>query len=113
VFAGVVGKPAELNKDAPDYWTKLATSAGYSITTVQKAEQILVARGWLVRIRTGKNWLTRAERRELHAAGSAARQRRNVWACTVPKLAQPASTAAVLVDNVVDRLVDNIVAAVP
>jgi hypothetical protein len=99
--------PGELDTDAADYWTKLAVATGYSVTTVQKAEQVLVARGWLVRIRTGKNWLTRAERRELNAGGSRARQRRNVWACTLPKLARSASPPAVPVDEAVDRLVDN------
>ena len=105
--AALTTKPGELDKDAADYWARLATSTGYSITTVQKAEQVLVARGWLVRIRTGKNWLTRAERLELDAAGSRARQRRNVWACTQPQHTRRASPPAAPVDDVVDHLVDN------
>lgn len=81
--AALATKSDQLDSGADDYWTRLAASTGYGVTTIQKAEQVLVARGWLVRVRRGKNWLTREERQELWRAGSVARQRRNVWACSM------------------------------
>jgi hypothetical protein len=75
---------ASLDLDDPAALARLQTATGYGQTTLQKAAQVLAARGWIVLIRTGKNWLTVDERRELWLAGSAARQRRNVWACTIP-----------------------------
>ena len=83
--AALTAIAAELDPDAANYWTQVATSSGYALTTVQKAVQVLGARGWLVLVRTGKNYLTRAERTEMWRAGVPARQRRNVWACTLPR----------------------------
>ena len=93
--AALASKPSDLDEDANDARARVAASTGYGLTTIQKAEQVLLARGWLVRIRSGKNWLTQEERKELWRAGSAARQRRNVWACTVPAhLNRPAAAAS-------------------
>jgi hypothetical protein len=77
-------KASELDPDSANYWARVATSSGYGLTTIQKAVQVLAARGWLALIRTGKNYLTREDRTEMWRAGTAARQRRNVWACTLP-----------------------------
>ena len=86
--AALTATAAQLNPDAPDRWTRAATSSGYALTTVQKAVQVLGARGWLVLVRTGKNYLTRSDRTEMRRAGATARRRRNVWACTVPPYAR-------------------------
>lgn len=77
-------KAADLDSESADYWARLATSSGYGLTTIQKAVQVLAARGWLVLIRAGKNYLSLEDRTEMWRAGTAARQRRNVWACTLP-----------------------------
>jgi hypothetical protein len=73
-----------LDLDDPAVLARLQAATGYGQTTLQKAARVLATRGWIVLIRAGKNWLTIDERKELWRAGSAARQRRNVWACTIP-----------------------------
>jgi hypothetical protein len=55
--------------------------------------------GWLVVIRTGKNWLTASERQELWLSGSKARQRRPVYACTYPARRQRPRRHVTPVDN--------------
>jgi hypothetical protein len=80
----LIAKPGQLDPDDAAYYAQLAAATGYSRSTVQKAIRVLEARGWLVRVRLGKNWLTKDERLEVHQSGSAARRRRNVWACTIP-----------------------------
>ncbi len=83
--AALTAKAAQLNTDAVNCWAPVTTSSGYALTTVQKAVQVLCARGWLMLVRAGKNYLTRADRAELWRTGARARQRRNVWACTLPR----------------------------
>ncbi len=73
-----------LDLDDPSVLAQLRAATGYGQTTLQKAARVLASRGWIVLIRAGKNWLTVDERKELWRAGSTARQRRNVWACTIP-----------------------------
>jgi hypothetical protein len=68
----------------PAALARLQAATSYGQTTLQKAARVLAARGWIVLIRAGKNWLSVEERRELRHAGSNAGQRRNVWACTIP-----------------------------
>lgn len=68
----------------PESLARLAASSGYGLTTVQKAVSVLVRRGWLVLMRAGKNRLGANDRLELWEAGSKARRRRNVWACSLP-----------------------------
>lgn len=93
--AALAAKAAELDLEAANYWAQVATSSGYALTTVQKAVQVLRARGWLVLVRAGKNYLSGADRTELWRAGAPARQRRNVWACTLPgDLRRPTPVAA-------------------
>ena len=83
-----------LDLDDPAVLARLQVATGYGQTTLQKAARVLAGRGWIVLIRAGKNWLTIDERKELWRAGSAARQRRNVWACTIPTTcAAPACSA--------------------
>jgi hypothetical protein len=82
--AALTIKARDVDDADPAALAQLATSSGYGLTTVQKAVQVLARRGWLVLVRAGKNRLTFTERLELHAAASKARQRRNVWACTLP-----------------------------
>lgn len=87
--AALAGRP--IPADEPDLTAlaRLGTNSGYGLTTVQKAVRVLHRRGWLVLVRNGKNRLTSAERKELWCAGSKARRRRNVWACTMPKRRLP------------------------
>lgn len=73
-----------LDLDDPAVLAQLRAATGYGQTTLQKAARVLAGRGWIVLIRAGKNWLTVDDRKELWRAGSTARQRRNVWACTIP-----------------------------
>ena len=87
-------QPSATDEPDPDALARLASSSGYGLTTVQKAVQVLPRRGWLVLVRAGKNRLTSTERRELWRAGSKARQRRNVWACTMPKCRPPVDNSA-------------------
>ena len=82
--AALTTKPAALDLDDPAALARLQAATGYSKTSLQKAGRVLSARGWIVLVRAGKNWLTVDERKELWRGGSAARQRRNVWACTIP-----------------------------
>jgi len=81
----LTAKPAELDLDDLAVLAQMEASTGYGKTTLQKAAAVLAARGWIVLVRAGKNWLREEERKELWRAGSAARKRRNVWACTIPK----------------------------
>jgi len=103
--AGLTAKPAELDLDDPIVLAQLTAATGYGETTLQKAARVLAERGWIVLIRAGKNWLRRDERQELWRAGSAARQRRNVWACTIPAhlRAQSAEQAPPTLDTETDR----------
>lgn len=90
--------------------TRLMASTGYGLTTVQKALRVLEARGFLVQVRTGKNWLSRADRLELWEAGSKARERRNVWACSLPRgIVKPSPIDGVPVDKAISpaAVVDN------
>lgn len=80
----LTAKPSELDLDDPVLLARLQTATGYGKTSLQKAARVLAERGWIVLVRSGKNWLTPEDRQELRRAGSAARQRRNVWACTTP-----------------------------
>ena len=64
---------------------RLAVATGYAETTVEKAVTVLLELGWLVRLRVGKNWLSRAEKVAIWGTGSKARQQRAVYACTVPR----------------------------
>lgn len=82
--AALASKPAELDLEDPAALAKMKAATGYGKTSLQKAGRVLADRGWIVLIRGGKNWLTVEERKELWRAGSPARQRRNVWACTIP-----------------------------
>lgn len=63
---------------------EIIVATGYGETTVEKAIAVLATLGWVKVIRTGKNWLSAEDRRELHRAHSKARQRRPVYACTYP-----------------------------
>ncbi len=98
--AALTAHPNSLDVDDPAVLGPLEAATGYGLTTLQKAGRVLAARGWIVLIRSGKNRLTRADRVELRRGGSAADQRRNVWACTIPRhlRAKPAP---------VDKSVDN------
>jgi len=96
--AALTAQPAPTTGEA-DLCRQLRHATGYGLSTVQKAVQVLRELGYLALIRTGKNWLTRDERLELHAAGSKARTRRNVWACTLPSPTIPATTSPTPVDN--------------
>lgn len=87
--AALTARAKELDPDAADYWIRVASTSGYGLTTTQKAVQVLTKRGWLVLVRVGKNYLSREERTEMWRAGSPARQRRNVWACTLPAHVRP------------------------
>jgi hypothetical protein len=83
-MVALTAKQVEAELTDPAMLAQMEAATGYGKTTLQKAARVLAGRGWIVLVRKGKNRLTRAERDELLKAGSAARQRRNVWACTVP-----------------------------
>jgi hypothetical protein len=103
----LIAKPDQLDPDDPAYYAHLVAATGYSRSTVQKALRVLEARGWLVRVRAGKNWLKKAERLEVHESGSPARCRRNVWACTIPPHLRGQRAAWSHNDTRADGVVDN------
>lgn len=115
--AALTARTRELDPHAADYWIRVASTSGYGLTTTQKAVQVLAARGWLVLVRAGKNYLTRNERTEMWRAGSPARQRRNVWACTLPPhVRSPATSVGTGTGSVAasqGEVVDNPTAGTP